>query len=92
MHIVGKYDNGNFITTEPFQISMRHIDGQGTIEIENGEMYTTLDLCMRGTSPTPSIIQVNILPNGLRRYSLSEIMINFDGDYLREFIKTHNKF
>ena len=92
MHIVGKYDNGNFITTEPFQISMRHIDGQGTIEIENGEMYTTLDLRMRGTSPTPSIIQVNILPNGLRRYSLSEIMINFDGDYLREFIKSHNKF
>lgn len=92
MHLVGKYDNGNFITTEPFSISMRHINGNGTIEIENGEMYTTLDLTMRGTSPSPSVIQLDVMPNGQRRYSLSEIMINFDADYLREFIKTHNKF
>ena len=92
MHIVGRYENGNFITTEPFSISMRHVDGRGTIEIENGEMYTTLDLIMRGTSPSPSTIQLDIMPDGTRRYSLSEIMTNFDSDYLREFTKTHNKF
>ena len=92
MHIVGRYTNGNFITTEPFSISMRHTTGRGTIEIENGEMYTTLDLIMRGTSPSPSTIQLDVMPDGKRRYSLSEIMINFDGDYLREFVKTHNKF
>jgi hypothetical protein len=55
-------------------------------------MYTTLDLTMRGTSASPSAIQLDIMPNGTRRYSLSEIMINFDGDYLREFVKTHKRF
>ncbi len=92
MHIVGQYENGNFITTKPMSISMRHVDGIGTIELENGEMYTTLDLTMRGTSPSATTIQLDIMPDGTRRYSLSEILINFDGDYLREFIKTHNKF
>lgn len=92
MHIVGHYENGNFITSEPFRISMRHVDGFGTLEIDNGEMYTTLDLTMRGTSASPSAIQLDIMPNGTRRYSLSEIMINFDGDYLREFVKTHKRF
>ena len=92
MHIVGKYTNGNFITTEPFTISTRHVNGTGTIEIENGEMYTTLDLTMRGTSPSPTTIKLDIMPNGTRKYSLSEIMINFDPDYMREFIRTHDKF
>ena len=92
MHIVGEYENGNFISTKPLSISMRHVDGIGTIELENGEMYTTLDLTMRGTSPSATTIQLDIMPDGTRRYSLSEILINFDGDYLREFIKTHNKF
>lgn len=92
MQIIGRYENGNFITTTPLSISTRHVNGRGTIEIENGEMYTALDLTMRGTSPSPSTIQLDIMPDGTRRYALSEIMINFDGDYLREFIKTHNKF
>ena len=42
--------------------------------------------------PSATTIQLDIIPDGTRRYSLSEILINFDGDYLREFIKTHNKF
>ena len=92
MHVAGVYDNGNFVTTEPFSISMYHATGRGTVEIENGEMYTALDLTMRGTSPAPSVVQLDIMPNGMRKYSLSGIMINFDADYLREFIKTHNKF
>ncbi len=92
MRIVGKYNNGNFTTTQPLSISMRHVDGIGTIEIENQEMYTTLDLTMRGTSPAPSVIQLNILPDGTRQYALSEILINFDSGYLSEFIRTHNKF
>lgn len=92
MRIVGKYNNGNFKTTQPLSISMYHVDGTGTVEIENNEMYTTLDLTMRGTSPAPSVIQLNVLPNGVRQYSLSEIMINFDSGYLSEFIRTHDKF
>ena len=92
MRIVGKYNNGNFKTTQPLSISMYHVDGIGTVEIENNEMYTTLDLTMRGTSPAPSVIQLNVLPNGVRQYSLSEIMINFDSGYLSEFIRTHDKF
>ncbi len=92
MHIIGQYTNGNFRTIEPFTISMRHINGFGTIEIENKDMYTTLDLTMRGTSPVPSVIQLNVLPDGTRQYSLSEIMTNFDSEYLKEFIRTHDKF
>lgn len=92
MHIVGRYENGNFVTAEPFNISMRHTDGRGTIEIENGEMYTALDLTMRGTSPSTTTIQLDIMPDGTRRYSLSEILINFDADYMREFIKNHTQF
>ena len=55
-------------------------------------MYTALDLTMRGTSPSTTTIQLDIMPDGTRRYSLSEILINFDADYMREFIKNHTQF
>ena len=87
MHIIGKYNNGDFITTQPLRLALSNTDIIGTLEITNQEMYAALSLTMRGVSPDSSVINLEILPNGKRKYSLSEIMINFDPVYLREYIK-----
>lgn len=87
MHIIGKYNNGDFITTQPLRLALSNTDVIGTLEITNQEMYAALSLTMRGISPEPSVINLDVLPNGKRKYSLSEIMISFDPGYLREYIK-----
>lgn len=92
MRIIGEYNGGNFETTTPLTMSMRHADAVGTLNISRGEMLATIDLVMRGTSPLPAAISLRIMPNGARDYSLSQIMINFDPDFLRDFVKTHNRF
>ena len=92
MRIVGEYKNGDFKTTEPVVLQLRHTDAIGTMEITDGAMYANLHLVLRGTSPDPQPIDLQILPDGTRRYSLSEIMMNFDPTYMREFIRTHTKF
>ena len=92
MHIVGTYTNGDFITTEPITLSMRHTDAIGGLAISDGSMTAEFDLTMRGTAPTPVTIQLGISPDGVRNYSLSEIMQNLDIGYMRAFIKTHDKF
>ena len=92
MHIIGDYDNGNFITTSPMTLSIRHTDAVGGLAITDGFMTGELDLTMRGTSPTPTTIGLSILPDGTREYSLSEIMREFDADFLRAFTKTHDRF
>ncbi len=92
MRVVGDYKNGNFVTTEPLVLTMRHVDARGGLSIVDGQMTAELDFVMRGTSPAPKVVQMSVLPNGGRNYSLSEIMIGFDPGFLRAFIKTHNKF
>lgn len=92
MRLIGEYSNGNFITTSPLQLSMRHTDAVGGLAITDGLMTAEFDLTMRGTAPKPATIQLSILPNGNRKYSLSEIMQNLDTSYMRAFIKTHDKF
>jgi len=92
MRIIGKYANGNFETTMPISLQMRHTDATGDIEISDGRMTATMRMILRGTSPRPSPIELDIAPDGTRNYSLSEIMINFDPGFMRDFVKTHNKF
>lgn len=92
LHIVGRYENGNFKTTAPIQLSMRHTDATGQMEIIDGNMTAQLSIIMRGTSPDPQPITLNISDNGRRSYLLPQIMQNFDPGFLREFIKTHNRF
>lgn len=92
MTIKGEFAANDFQTTQPLAISMRHATATGALEITDGRMRATMDVVLRGTSPAPSGISVQILPSGARRYSLSEIMKNFDVSFLREFIATHNKF
>ncbi len=92
LHIIGKYKDGDFQTTEPFTASLRHTDITGLLEIKDGLMTSQLKILMRGTSPDVKPINMIIMPNGNRRYLLSEIMPNFDPEFLRAFTLTHDKF
>ncbi len=92
MRIIGTYENGNFITTQPIEISMRHTNGIGGLAITDGLMTAEFDLTLRGTAPTPATIALSILPDGGRQYSLSEIMKDIDPGFMRAFVKTHDKF
>ncbi len=92
MHIIGAYDNGDIKTTEPFTLSMPHVNASGIFEIENNDMTARLQMVLRGTSADPKPIDLIIYPNNSRDFSLSEIMLHFDPEYMREFVKTHNQF
>lgn len=92
MRIIGTYDDGNFITTHPIELSMRHTTAVGGLAITDNKMTAEFDLTLRGTAPTPVTIELGITPNGARNYSLSEIMQNLDPGFMRAFVKTHDKF
>lgn len=92
MRVIGTYQNGNFITSRPIELSMRHTNAIGGLAITNGKMTAEFDLTLRGTAPTPVTIELGIMPDGSRSYSLSEIMQNMDPGFMRAFVKTHNKF
>ncbi|MBO7066888.1 MAG: hypothetical protein J6W40_04680 [Alphaproteobacteria bacterium] len=92
LHLVGKYDQGNFETTEPLALSVPHADATGNLQIKDGKMSAQFYLVLRGTAPEPSPIDLEVLPNGERLFSLSEIMQNFDPAYMREFVKTHDRY
>ena len=92
MHIVGTYENGDIKTTEPFTLYMPHTDATGILQIENNEMTAKLKLVLRGASTDPEPINLAIYPHDTRDVSLSEIMLHFDPEYMREFVKIHNQF
>ena len=92
MRVIGHYENGNFETTRPLEISMRHSTATGQMQIIDGRMSANLKIVMRGVAPAPSPIELQINPNGTRNYSLSQIMMDLDTGYMREFVKTHAKF
>ena len=92
MHLVGTYSDGNFISTEAITLSARHTNIIGGIAITNGMMTAELDIIMRGTSTDPATIQLGILPNGGRQYSLSDIIKNMDINFMRAFLETHDRF
>ena len=92
MRIIGQYDHGVFNTTVPIEISMRHADAIGKMNITNGAMTTQLNILLRGTAPDPVTLSMTVMPNGRRGYSMGEIIRYFDPAYMREFIKTHDKF
>ena len=71
---------------------MRHTTGIGGFAITDGYMTAEFDLTLRGTAPTPATIQLSIIPDGMREYSLSDIMRQIDPGFMRAFVKTHNKF
>ena len=92
MRIIGNYERGNFITTEPIQLSLRHTTGIGGLGIQDGLMTAEFDLTLRGTAPTPATIELGILPDGGRSYSLAAIMQEIDPGFMRVFVKTRDKF
>ena len=92
LKIVGKYNNGNFETTRPMTISMRHVEGVGAIFINNKITTGTFDFVLRGTAPKPAKISLDINENGRRTYSITDVINNLDIGFMRAFIRTHNKF
>lgn len=92
MHIIGTYEKGDVKTTQPLMLSMSHVDATGLLEITNNEMFAQLQMILRGTSAGPEPIELTIYPNDTRDFSLSEIMLHFDPEYMREFVKSHSKF
>lgn len=92
MRIIGDYEQGNITTTSPLTLSLKHVDVLGTMEIVNNNMLANLKLVLRGTAPSPQPIDLKIYPDNHREFSLSEIMLNFDPEYMRAFTKTHNQF
>ena len=92
LHIIGRYADGNFETTEPLSLSMPHVDATGTLKITDGTMFGQFFIVMRGTAPEPAPIDLTLQQNGERTYSLSEIMQNFDPAYMRQFVQNHNRF
>ena len=92
MRIIGTYGQGNFITTRPIELSMRHTNAVGGLAISDNKMTAEFDITLRGTAPTPATIELGIMPDGARNYSLSEIMQNMDPSFMRAFVKTHDKF
>ena len=92
LHIIGHYDMGNFETTEPLSLSLPHVDATGALKIYDGTMSARFYIVLRGTAPEPAPIDLDIMENGNRTYSLSEIMQNFDPAYMRQFVKNHDRF
>jgi hypothetical protein len=92
MRIIGTYDQGDIKTTTPLTLSLKHVDSSGILEIKDKKMYTQLKLLLRGTSTGPEPINLIIQPNNSRDFSLSEIMLHFDPEYMRTFTQTHNQF
>ena len=92
IHMIGTYDNGDIKTTQPLTLSMPHVDASGNMEIQNNEMKIDLTLILRGTSSGAEPINITIYPNNTRDYSLSDIMMHFDAEYMKSFVKSHNKF
>ncbi len=92
LRLTGYYNGGNFTSTEPFSLALHHADAAGMLSIMDGQVEMKVNMIMRGTSPDPSPIAITIMPDGTRNYSLSQIMMNFDPDFLRGFVATHDKF
>ena len=92
MHIVGTYESGNIKTLHPLTLSMRHVDASGDLEIKNNDMMAKLNMVLRGTSAGPEPIDIIIYQNDNRDFSLSEIMMHFDSEYIKAFVETHDKF
>lgn len=92
MHIVGTYEKGNIKTNLPLTLYLPHTNATGIFEIRNNEMTAKLKLILRGTSASPEPIDLTIYPNDMRDFSLSDIMLHFDPEYMREFVKSHNQF
>ena len=92
LHLAGFYDGGDFITTSKLSASARHTEISGGLQIRDKKISADLSILLRGTSPAPRPISLRILPNGGREFSLTDIMQTFDPDFMREFVKTHDKF
>ena len=91
MEITGEYSGGDFTTTKPFLLTLRHTDITGNFRVKNDIVQIRSNITLRGTNPVPKPIAIRI-EKGKRDYSIADILPNIDLDYLREFVANHKKF
>jgi len=92
LRIVGNYTDGLFRTTEPLSARTRHTEYSGHIQTRTGRIRAQIYVLLRGTSAAPAPIRVDVMERNVRDFSLSEIMRNFDPDFMREFTRIHDRF
>jgi hypothetical protein len=92
LRLVGNYEGGTFRTTEPLTARTRHTEFTGHLQSRGGRVRAQLRILMRGTSPVPEPVSIEISGGGGRDFSLSEIMRTFDPDFMREFTRINNRF
>ncbi|MDR2770095.1 MAG: AsmA family protein [Rickettsiales bacterium] len=91
MRITGEYAGGDFRTSKPFLLTVRHGDITGNFSIKSDLPVIRANILLRGTSPAPKPVALTIDHKG-RIYSLSDILRDLDLDYLREFVRSHDRF
>jgi len=92
LHIVGRYNDGVFQTTEPLTARTRHTEYTGHIQTRGGRIRAQLQILLRGTSPVPEPVRIEVRGGGGRDFNVAEIMRNFDPDFMREFTRIHDRF
>ena len=91
MQIIGEYTGGDFRTTRPFMLTLRHTDITGNAWIRSGVLSARANIFLRGTALVPRPIALN-LDGTARSFSISDIMRGIDLDFLREFISGRTRF
>jgi hypothetical protein len=91
LSVTGEYSGGDFRTLRPFLMTARHTDATGHLSILNNAARIRANVVLRGTNPLPRPIALDI-SDGRRDYAISDILQNIDLEYLREFIRTRDKF
>jgi hypothetical protein len=92
MVIAGEYERGEFKTAQPLELRARHADIFGDVAASGRGLAARLGIMLRGTSPMPEPITLSIAPNGSREYSAFGASSKIDPDFLREFVRTHEKW
>ena len=89
LRVSGIYENGKFQTNKKFLLTARNTEMSGNLQLQEGKLSAQIGILLRGSSPDPRPISLNIMPNGERNYSLSEIMMVLDPDYMADFIRVN---
>ena len=84
--ISGVYESGKFQTSKNFLLSARNAEMSGDLLLQDGKLSVRIGILLRGASADPRPIFLNVLPDGARDYSMSEIMTALDPDYLANFV------
>jgi len=91
LRISGTYESGKFQTNKRFLLTAHNTEMSGTLLLQDGKLTAQIGILLRGASPDLRPISVVVLPNGERNYSMSEIMLVLDPDYMANFVRVNER-